>query len=152
MQEFEQKLLEQYDVEVNSTRKVRGAVLCETNKGLFLLKEVTISEKRIPALLEIYTYLYDQGNYQIDYMIKNCDGVYISTLDNGNRYILKKWSAGRECDIKKTREIYEAVRNLAKLHIFMSSTQTFLLVDKIAYSFLMCIGHYVSFGCYKTHF
>ena len=119
MQEFEQKLLEQYDVEVNSTRKVRGAVLCETNKGLFLLKEVTISEKRIPALLEIYTYLYDQGNYQIDYMIKNCDGVYISTLDNGNRYILKKWFAGRECDIKKTREIYEAVRNLAKLHIFM---------------------------------
>ena len=36
MQEFEQKILEQYDIEVNSTRKVRGAVLCETNKGVFL--------------------------------------------------------------------------------------------------------------------
>ena len=45
MQEFEQKILEQYDIEVNSTRKVRGAVLCETNKGVFLLKEVTTSEK-----------------------------------------------------------------------------------------------------------
>ena len=32
MQEFEQKILEQYDIEVSSTRKVRGAVLCETNK------------------------------------------------------------------------------------------------------------------------
>ena len=41
MQEFEQKILEQYDIEVSSTRKVRGAVLCETNKGLFLLKEIT---------------------------------------------------------------------------------------------------------------
>ena len=50
MQEFEQKILEQYDIEVSSTRKVRGAVLCETNKGLFLLKEITTSEKRIPAL------------------------------------------------------------------------------------------------------
>ena len=55
MQEFEQKILEQYDIEVNSTRKVRGAVLCETNKGVFLLKEVTTSEKRIPALCELYT-------------------------------------------------------------------------------------------------
>ena len=61
MQEFEQKILEQYDIEVSSTRKVRGAVLCETNKGLFLLKEITTSEKRIPALCELYTRLYEQG-------------------------------------------------------------------------------------------
>ena len=53
MQEFEQKILEQYDIEVNSTRKVRGAVLCETNKGVFLLKEVTTSEKRIPGLFYV---------------------------------------------------------------------------------------------------
>ena len=39
MQEFEQKILEQYDIEVSSTRKVRGAVLCDTNRGWFLLKE-----------------------------------------------------------------------------------------------------------------
>ena len=38
MQEFEQKILEQYDIEVNSTRKVRGAVLCETNKGVIPFK------------------------------------------------------------------------------------------------------------------
>ena len=51
MQEFEQKILEQYDIEVSSTRKVRGAVLCETNKGLFLLKEITTSEKRFTSIL-----------------------------------------------------------------------------------------------------
>ena len=33
--------------------------------------------------------------------------------------MLKKWYAGRECDIKKTREIFESARNLAKLHIVM---------------------------------
>ena len=119
MQEFEQKILEQYDIEVNSTRKVRGAVLCETNKGVFLLKEVTTSEKRIPALCELYTWLYEQGEHQIDYMIANRNGEYISSLDNGDRYMLKKWYAGRECDIKKTREILEAAGNLAKLHTVM---------------------------------
>lgn len=119
MQEFEQKILEQYDIEVNSTRKVRGAVLCETNKGVFLLKEVTTSEKRIPALCELYTWLYEQGEHQIDYMVANRNGEYISSLDNGDRYMLKKWYAGRECDIKKTREILEAAGNLAKLHTVM---------------------------------
>ena len=119
MQEFEQKILEQYDIEVNSTRKVRGAVLCETNKGVFLLKEVTTSEKRIPALCELYTWLYEQGEYQIDYMMANRNGEYISLLDNGDRYMLKKWYAGHECDIKKTREILEAAGNLAKLHTVM---------------------------------
>ena len=90
MQEFEQKILEQYDIEVSSTRKVRGAVLCETNKGLFLLKEITTSEKRIPALCELYTRLYEQGYHRIDYVVTNRNGEYISALDNGDRYILKK--------------------------------------------------------------
>lgn len=119
MKEFEQKILEQYDIEVSSTRKVRGAVLCETNKGLFLLKEITTSEKRIPALCELYTRLYEQGYHRIDYVVTNRNGEYISALDNGDRYILKKCFAGRECDIKKTREIFEAAGNLAKLHIIM---------------------------------
>ena len=90
MQEFEQKILEQYDIEVSSTRKVRGAVLCETNKGLFLLKEIATSEKRIPALCELYTRLYEQGYHRIDYVVTNRNGEYISALDNGDRYILKK--------------------------------------------------------------
>lgn len=119
MQEFEQKILEQYDIEVSSTRKVRGAVLCETNKGLFLLKEVTASEKRIPALCGLYTWLYEQEEYRIDYMLANRNGEYVSSLDNGERYMLKKWYTGRECDIKKTREIFESAGNLAKLHIIM---------------------------------
>ena len=119
MQEFEQKILEQYDIEVSSTRKARGAVLCETNKGLFLLKEITTSEKRIPALCELYTRLYEQGYHRIDYVVTNRNGEYISALDNGDQYILKKCFAGRECDIKKTREIFEAAGNLAKLHIIM---------------------------------
>ena len=51
-------------------------------------------------------------------MIANRNGEYISSLDNGDRYMLKKWYAGRECDIKKTRGIL-AAGNLAKLHTVM---------------------------------
>ena len=77
------------------------------------------SQVSLTALCELYTRLYEQGYHRIDYVVTNRNGEYISALDNGDRYILKKCFAGRECDIKKTREIFEAAGNLAKLHIIM---------------------------------
>ena len=32
-------LLEQYEIELHQTRKGRGAILCETDKGLLIFKE-----------------------------------------------------------------------------------------------------------------
>ena len=69
MQEYELGVLEQYNIEVISTRKTRGAILCDTDQGLLLLKEVRVSEKRIPALFELYEYLYSQGYGRIDRII-----------------------------------------------------------------------------------
>ncbi|MFR7441041.1 MAG: hypothetical protein ACLUUG_07125 [Lachnospiraceae bacterium] len=33
MQDYEQSILEQYNLEVNSTRKTRGAILCDAKQG-----------------------------------------------------------------------------------------------------------------------
>ena len=119
MQDFEQKILEQYDLEINSTRKVRGAVLCDTNKGVFLLKEVNISEKRFPVAGELYEYLCKEGYGLTDYYIQNKNGDYVSLLENGERYIVKKWFVAKECDVKKNAEVFAASGNLAKLHMVM---------------------------------
>ena len=55
MQDYERdNILEQYEIVVNSTRKTRGAILCSTDKGVFLMREVGVSEKRLPALIELY--------------------------------------------------------------------------------------------------
>ena len=43
MQEYELNVLEQYNIEVSGTRKTRGAVLCDTDRGMMLLKEVKLS-------------------------------------------------------------------------------------------------------------
>ena len=40
MKDYGISVLEQYQMEVNSTHRIRGAVLCDTDRGLFLLKEV----------------------------------------------------------------------------------------------------------------
>ena len=38
MKEYEAEVLEQYDMEVKGTRKMRGAFFCDTDEGAMLLK------------------------------------------------------------------------------------------------------------------
>lgn len=118
MQEYELNVLEKYNIEVASTRKIRGAILCDTNQGLLVLKEMKVSEKRIPALYELYEYLNSQG-CRTDRIILTGEGEGAAVLEDGRRYMLKTWFQGRECDVKKPPEILEAAGNLAKLHIAM---------------------------------
>ena len=47
MREYELEVLEQYDIEVISTRKTRGAYFCNTKEGLMLLGPAGISVGRM---------------------------------------------------------------------------------------------------------
>lgn len=116
MKENEASVLEQYDIDVKSTRRIRGAVLCDTNQGLFVLRETMISEKRIPMLYRLYTHLMGMGCEQVDAIIENKEGELFSTSQEGVKYIVKRWYDGKECDIRKENEVVEASENLAKLH------------------------------------
>ena len=49
-------------------------------------------------------------------MIANRNGEYISSLDNGDRYMLKKWYQGRECDVRQEQDVVRAAAKLAVLH------------------------------------
>ena len=120
MQEYERdSVLEQYDITINSTRKIRGAILCDTDRGLLLLKEADVSEGKTSALCELYEYLEEQGSIATDCPVKNRDGEYISVSEDGVRYMMKKWYAGRECDIRKPAELLKSAGNLASLHIIL---------------------------------
>ena len=57
MKENEVSVLDQYDIDIKSTRRIRGAILCATNQGLFVLRELMISEKRIPMLHKLYVHI-----------------------------------------------------------------------------------------------
>ena len=108
MQDYEQSILEQYNLEVNSTRKTRGAILCDAKQGVFLLKEVQMSESRLSALCKLYEHLKEQGYDHVDSIILNKEDEYISRTEDGSRYIVKRWFSGRECDVRRTADILEA--------------------------------------------
>lgn len=116
MQDYEKNILEKYKIEAVSTRKVRGAVLCDTVQGLFLLKEVSSASGRVSALHELYTRLAAQGYDRTDQLMVNEDGACVTSAEDGKKYVLRRWYAARECDLRKPAELLEATGNLAKLH------------------------------------
>lgn len=134
MKENEISVLDQYDIEVRSTRRGRGAILCDTNRGLFLLKELRFSEKRVPMLYRLCTHLEEAGYSRIDTPIENKEGALVSVSEDGTKYILKKWYDGKECDIRREHDITDAAKNLAQLHKILRApmdlgekTETFVL-------------------------
>lgn len=116
MREYELEVLEQYDVEVMSTRKIRGAFFCETKEGTMILKEAGVSDRRALLLYTLLCHLESEGYPDVDTPVRNREQELVSTFRGQTRYMLKKWYAGRECDVRREGEVLEAVRNLARLH------------------------------------
>lgn len=119
MRENELAILEQYDIDVKNTKKVRDAILCETDKGLFLVKELKFSEKRLSVLEYLNEHLKKRGCDNIDWILKNKEDQLCCTSEEGNKYFLKKWFSGRECDIRKEKDVLDGVENLTKIHMAM---------------------------------
>ena len=124
MKENELGVADRYDLTIHNTRRVRDAILCETDKGLFLLKELAFSEKKIPDLCRLYDYMAERGYTDLDCIMPNKDAEYVSVGEDEKKYYLKKWFYGRESDSKKENDILDGVRNLACLHHAMKHMET----------------------------
>ena len=73
-------VLERYDLEVLRTWKVRGAVLCDTDKGLFILKEFSGSMEKVLLQDAFLTFLKQQGFLQAEELFRNKDGELLSDI------------------------------------------------------------------------
>lgn len=116
MREYELEILEQYDIKINGTRKVRGAFFCDTNEGTMLLKETKMSDRRAPFFYKMLLQLRDTDGFEVELPVKNKEDSFISISNDGRKYMLKKWFVGRECDVHKEKEMILAVKQLARLH------------------------------------
>ncbi len=130
MRDYEQEILEQYHIEADNIRKVRGAVLCETKEGVFLLRESRFSDERLSVLYELGEKLARAG-YLVDQMILNKEGQYQTKIEDVGMFVLKKWFYARECDMRREYELKEAVKHLAKLHgsMQMEPAEKFAMED-----------------------
>lgn len=110
------ELLEQYEIEVLRTRKGRGAILCETNRGCLILKEYAGSQERIALQDRLLKQVAEAGLVQAEMIMPDREGALFVKDNDGIKYVLKTWQDGRECNIHDRGECVEAVRLLARLH------------------------------------
>ncbi len=116
MKEYELEILEQYDLGIKGTRKIRGAFFCDTKEGTMLLKETKVSDRRALLLYQILSELEQTKKIKADIPIYNKEGKLITTSRYGKDFMMKNWFIGKECDVRNEKEILCAVSELAKLH------------------------------------
>ena len=113
-------VLERYDLEVLRTWKVRGAIVCEADKGLLILKEFGGSMEKLLLQDSYLTFLRQHGFLQAEELFGNQDGELLTKDADGCGYIVKTYAEGRECNAGGSREALadgaHAMRTLAKLH------------------------------------
>lgn len=110
------ELLEQYDIEVQRTRKGRGAIICDTHQGCMIFKEYSGNQDRIELQDRLLKQIAQTGLVQAESIVPAKDGMLFVKGSDGVSYVLKTWQDGRECSIYDKSECVEAVRLLAQLH------------------------------------
>lgn len=115
----ENQILEQYPFEVKQTVKGRGVLICDTDKGLKILKEYRGSEGRADFLYSLLDFLKEHGQERVDCIVKNKEEKAITVDTDGTAYMVRDWYEGKECDTKSREDVLRAVQQLADLHKVM---------------------------------
>lgn len=115
MNEKSLTVLEQYDLKINGTYRIKGNYGCSTENGKYILQEYNNSNEKMSAMKVLYNYLESEG-FSCDYVIANKEGNYVSASEDGYTYILKRWFNAEECSINNEKHLMSGTENLGKFH------------------------------------
>jgi len=116
-----QEIFSKYDLTIYNTYRTRGALLLETDKGWKLLCSYEGGENRLEFEDALKMHIRTHGYPGVDSYVRNIAGSIISANTLGEKYIMKDWYDGDECNLKKEDKVRLATENLANLHQAMRS-------------------------------
>ena len=116
MNERAVSLLDHYDIEVSRTWKGRGAILCESNKGLLILKEYGGPIDKVKFQDLLLRHINESGMVQVESILRTKEEELIVSDLDGTPYIVKSYFEGKECNYRDIEECRQAVCTLARLH------------------------------------
>lgn len=132
MEDKYEEVLAQYPIQYKSKRRIRGAVLLETEDGLRLLRTYNGHRNHLAIEEQIKKYLVEQGYPYVDLAVANGQGELLSRDGLGGHWIMRRWYAGKECDIRDAKEVCQAAAHLAKLHQMLVIPENFLTEEEKA--------------------
>jgi len=124
MEEKIEEVIRQYPIQLTAKRRIRGAILLEAKEGLFTLVHYKGSAGRLAFQERVKRALIEKGYPFVDAGIPNINRDFLTRDSMGNRWLLKQWFIGRECNLRERSDLYQAVRHLAKIHNMMLCPET----------------------------
>ena len=118
MYDYGLSVLEQYGLTASFSGRVRGALLCRTEKGPVILREFHGSEKKLSMQQQLLEKMKEQ-NCLVDAYLRNREGVLVSRDKDSVPYTAQIWFEGRECDTRSENDILKSIRTLAQIHKIM---------------------------------
>ena len=119
MEEKIEEVVKQYPVQLIGKRRIRGAILLEAKEGLFTLVHYKEGDRKLLFQEKVKQELIRQGYPFIDEGIRNNSQDLLTKDSMGNRWLLKRWYPGRECNLRDEADMIQATEHLAKLHTLM---------------------------------
>lgn len=119
MEEKIEEVVKQYPIQLIGKRRIRGAILLEAKEGLFTLVRYKESARKLAFQELVKQELIRQGYPFVDEGIPNNSQELLTKDSMGNRWLLKRWYIGRECNLREENDIYQATKHLANLHTMM---------------------------------
>lgn len=109
-------LFEKYDFTIEKTRKGRGAIIAETEKGTVALVEYNgpVDHLRAEELLLLHVAERFEGT--VDLIFRTVDEELFCTDYEGKKYIVKRYVEGQECNVSDVAACEKAAAALARLH------------------------------------
>lgn len=109
-------LLEHYEIEVRRTWKGRGAILCESDRGLLIMKEYKGPAEKAGFQEYLLNHIRESGVIRAELLLRTKENELIVRDQDRTAYIVKTYCEGRECDHRNLQECRQAVETLALLH------------------------------------
>ncbi len=116
MYDYGLSVMEQYGLTVKNSYRGRGALMCQTNDGFYILRPFNGSRKRLEKQQELLGMLHEEEGLLVDAAICTREGELVSTDSEGNSYVLRFWYEGKECDTRTQEDVLRSVEGLAQLH------------------------------------
>ncbi len=111
------EVYEQYDMEILSTRKGRGATILTTTDGLRILEPFRGSVTRLEQEYVLKQLFLEEGCTNLDRIIPNRDGQLLTCDKYRQPFVMKCHFEGNECDMCNLEDVLRAVDALADFHM-----------------------------------
>lgn len=111
------EVYEKYDMEITNTRRGRGATILTTTDGLRILEPFKGSVVRLEQEHVLKALFEEEGFSDLDTIIPNVNGELITNDRYRQPYVMKKYFAGEECDMRNLADVVRAVDKLADFHM-----------------------------------